>query len=94
MSQGEFHFTLTEKRDKNGDLYLFGGLQMLNAVLFIRPDDGEPGRPKKWKAVLKPYRPREDAHASVWDDEATNQQGDDNGREEQGSGSQTGRRSR
>lgn len=92
MSTGEFHFTLTEKRDKNGDLYLFGGLKMLNAVLFIRPEPEEPGRPRKWKAVLKPYSPREDAHQSVWDDEATSEQGDTNEREEDRT--QTGRRPR
>lgn len=92
MSTGEFHFTLTEKKDKNKALYLFGGLKMLNAVLFIRPEPEEPGRPRRWKAVLKPYSPREDAHQSVWEDDATTSEGDDDERKE--SGPEAGRRSR
>ena len=45
MSEGEFHFSLTERRDRNGDVYLFVGLKMLNSVLFIRPEPVVAGKP-------------------------------------------------
>ena len=53
---GEFTFILREKRDRNGDVYLFGGLQFMNMVLFIRPEPNDEF--KRWKAVLKPYTPK------------------------------------
>jgi len=51
---GEFTFALTERIDKNRQTYLFAGIQMLGAVLFVRPD-GPPGEGRRWRAVLKPY---------------------------------------
>lgn len=69
----EFHFTLTERKDKNNDVYLFAGLKMINSVLFIRPEPTEPGQPQRWAAILKPYRPRgdqQDDYTDPW----TNQQ--------------------
>ena len=47
MSEGEFHFSLTERRDRNGDVYLFVGLKMLNSVLFIRPEPVVAGEPQR-----------------------------------------------
>ena len=58
MSEGEFHFSLTERRDRNGDVYLFVGLKMLNSVLFISPEPVVAGEPQRWQAILKPYRPK------------------------------------
>jgi len=52
---GEFKFSLTEKRDRNGDMYLFGGIHFINGVLFVRPT-GESGPDgPKWEAVVRPY---------------------------------------
>lgn len=51
---GEFCFTLTERKDRHRQTYLFAGIQLLGAVLFVRPD-GPPGEGRRWKAVLKPY---------------------------------------
>jgi hypothetical protein len=53
-ASGEFRFTLQEKRDRDGELYLFAGIHWLNAVLFIRQDPKIQGR---WFASLKPYQP-------------------------------------
>lgn len=80
---GEFHFTLIERTDRHGQAYLFGGLKMLNAVLFIRRDIAVPGRPQRWKAVLKPYQPKpgdedQDPHSVVWEDEQGEQENDRN----------------
>ncbi len=72
MSQGEFTFTMTERKDRNGKTYLFGGLKMLNSVLFIRKEEGlvAPGQRPKWKAVLKPYEPKnQDPDAATWNNE-------------------------
>lgn len=68
MSDGEFHFTLTEKQDRNGDMYLFAGVRILNSVLFIRPAPFVPGAPQRWYAVLKPYRSKgdEENYEPVW----------------------------
>ena len=55
-NNGEFSFTLREKEDKNGDMYLFAGIHMLNAVIFIRPLPKAPGEEQKWSAVVKPYK--------------------------------------
>ena len=70
MSEGEFHFTLTSRLDRNGDMYLFVGLKMLNSVLFIRPERTPvvAGEPQRWEAVLKPYRPKgdQDTYDDPW----------------------------
>jgi hypothetical protein len=71
MSEGEFHFTLTEKFDKNKRPYLFAGIRILNSVLFIREMPQTPGEPRRFEAILKPYRERsnqsEDDFVDVWD---------------------------
>ena len=70
MSEGEFTFTLTERRDRNGQIYLFAGLKMFNSVLFIRKEPTIPGQPQRWQGVLKPYRPKgaeeQEAYDSPW----------------------------
>lgn len=83
MSEGEFHFSLTERRDRNGDVYLFVGLKMLNSVLFIRPEPVVAGEPQRWQAILKPYRPKgeQDTYDDPWkqptnDSIASDKQGD------------------
>jgi hypothetical protein len=83
MSEGEFHFSLTERRDRNGDVYLFVGLKMLNSVLFIRPEPVVAGEPQRWQAILKPYRPKgeQDNYDDPWkqsanDSTASDKQGD------------------
>ncbi len=69
---GEFHFVLTEKTDRNHDTYLFGGLEFLNAVIFIRPEPTAPGEAKRWRAVLKPYKPKtpNELSPNVWDSDS------------------------
>jgi hypothetical protein len=71
---GEFVFVLNEKEDRNGDKYLFGGLEFLNAVIFIRPEPAPHGEPRRWRAVLKPYKPKslngtDSLEANVWGDD-------------------------
>lgn len=90
MSEGEFSFTLTERRDKHGNLYLFAGVRILNSVLFVRPEAEVPGRPRRWQAVLKPYRPKgeDDNFESAWTENLNNHnenstQGDSNDEREQ-----------
>jgi hypothetical protein len=79
VSEGEFNFTLTERTDRNGDKYLFAGIRILNSVLFIRPEPEVAGRPKRWQAVLKPYRPKgdEDDYEAPWNEPLNNQQEND-----------------
>lgn len=74
MSEGEFSFTLTERVDRNGDKYLFAGIRILNSVLFIRPEPAAAGRPNRWQAVLKPYRPKgeEDNYEAPWTESLNN----------------------
>ena len=83
MSEGEFHFTLTERLDRNKKLYLFAGIRLLNSVLFIRPEPTEPGEPQRWEAILKPYRPKgeQDNYDDPWkqaanDSTVSDKQGD------------------
>lgn len=66
---GEFTFYLTEKRDRNGDAYMFGGLQLFNVVVFAFPEPSStPDEPRRWKMVVRPYTgPRPDS--GVWTDE-------------------------
>lgn len=80
MSEGEFHFTLTERRDRNLQLYLFAGIRFLNSVLFIRPEPTEPGQPQRWQAILKPYRPKgeQDNYDDPWNQPPTNNNTNDN----------------
>ena len=65
---GEFHFTLLERIDRHGDTYLFAGVKLLNAVIFIRRDIKIEGRPQRWKAIIKPYEAKEgaDEHDLDW----------------------------
>lgn len=74
MSQGEFSFRLTEKKDRNGDTYLFGSLKMFNSVIFVREEPRIAGEPKRFLAVVKPYQPRKDESdivddTNVWEEE-------------------------
>lgn len=52
----EINFTLEERRDRNGDTYLFAALPLFNAVMFLRPPRTGGVR---WEGVIKPYRPRQ-----------------------------------
>lgn len=53
---GQFHFTLSRRTDRNGHVFLFAGIRFLNAVLFIRPEPREAGPDAdRWQAVLKPF---------------------------------------
>lgn len=91
MSEGEFSFTLTERRDRHGDLYLFAGVRILNSVLFVRPEPEVSGRPRRWHAVLKPYRPKgeDDNYEAAWSESLNNpldngnESGDSNDEREQ-----------
>jgi hypothetical protein len=53
----EYTFDLTEKRDRNNRKYLFGSLRLFNVVFFVFSD---PTRPGSHKAIVRPYRARED----------------------------------
>lgn len=56
MSEQEcYRFTMIEKRDRDGNTYLFSGLRILNCVLFIHKEAARPGEPQLWTAVLRPY---------------------------------------
>lgn len=75
MSDGAFHFTLTERFDRNHRPYLFAGIRILNSVLFIREMPQEEGEPRRFEAILKPYREKEpnqqdDNYGDIWDREA------------------------
>lgn len=101
VSNGEFHFTLTEKIDRNKHTYLFVGLKMFNSVLLIWPEEEVPGQPRRWKAVLKPYsgpsrdNASKDASEFEWDTEDTNRQGDRDERpSKESNGPKAGRRPR
>ncbi len=68
-NNGELSFSLTEKEDRNGETYLFAGVQLLGAVIFIRPD-GTDGRGKaRWKLTLKKYTGPADPDAAAWEDD-------------------------
>ena len=68
-SSGEFHFTLLERIDRHGEKYLFAGMKLLNAVIFIRRDIKVEGRPQRWKAVMKPYEKPEGGEDDInWHD--------------------------
>ena len=68
-ANGELHFTLLEKVDRNGETYLFAGVKIFNSVLFIRKDIAVHGRPQRWKAILKPYeKPSGQADDIAWDE--------------------------
>lgn len=55
MGRPQFSFTLEEKEDTKGRVYLFASLApFLNMVLFIRPED-DTGESPYWHAELKPY---------------------------------------
>jgi len=71
---GEFSFTLKEKTDRNKQRYLFGGIHLINCVLFVRPAGTGPDGLPRWQAVLKPYRPQEavqdpDPDAAAWEED-------------------------
>lgn len=61
----EFTFTLREKTDRNGTIYLFGSLELLNSVVFIRKETTPKG--EIWVAKVKPYRSKEDEADYEWD---------------------------
>lgn len=70
----EFTFTLTEKFDRNGELYLFGGIRFFNSVLFVRRNPESPGDPTTWRATLKPYQPErgnnfQSQHDETWNND-------------------------
>lgn len=71
MSEGEFHFTLSERVDRNQQIYLFAGIRLLNSVLFIRREPTPEGEPQRWAAVLKPYKAKgeQDNYEDPWKSE-------------------------
>lgn len=68
LPNGEFHFNLVEREDRHGDKYLFAGLQILNAVIFIREEPTRPDEPRRFRAVLKPYTGRPNDVDETWND--------------------------
>lgn len=68
----EFTFTLTEKYDRNDELYLFGGIRFFNSVLFVRRNPEVPGEPYTWRATLKPYQPDRGNQSHTQNDETWN----------------------
>lgn len=72
-TNGEFTFSLKEKTDANGKKYLTGGIQFINAVIFIR-STGQTGADgcMRYYAIVKPYTgPKSDRSPDedVWEDE-------------------------
>lgn len=70
-NNGEMTFALTEKEDRNGEKYLFAGVQLLGVVVFIRQDGLDSRGTPRWKATLKKYTGPQDPDAAVWDEEAS-----------------------
>lgn len=66
---GEFYFELTEKVDRDGNTYLFGGVQLFNAVVFVRPDTKK-GEGERWIMSVRPYvKSRgKDQYEDTWND--------------------------
>jgi hypothetical protein len=75
---GEFTFSLKEKVDRFGKIYLFASIKMLDSVLFVRPtgQSGPDGSPI-WFAQLRPYTGQQEGQqeepddAAVWRDNAS-----------------------
>lgn len=54
-NNGELTFSLIEKTDRNGEMYLFAGVQLLGVVVFVRRDGTDNRGFSRWKLVVKKY---------------------------------------
>ncbi len=74
----ELQLTLQERVDRNGNMYLYGGLFPIPVVLFIHPVRGDvEGEGRRWSLTVKPYTPRSedtaDNDSAIWEDDSQTQ---------------------
>ena len=72
-TNGEFTFSLKEKLDRFGNKYLVGGIQFINAIVFIR-STGQTGADgcMRYYAIVKPYtgaKTDRNPDEAVWEDD-------------------------